>query len=236
MLEETAQVRRANWIGAILVGAPALIQLAVIMHHPVAAPSARAGPGAGSLAGLASVVGANRAFHAVLMLLMIAQLTGLALLARRLGTRRPIVIAGAILCALATVLLLLATTFDGFVTFELVTRCASSQEGCTDGTKSSLALVLASIQAFTKLGFLAQCLGFASFALAVLGTGPRTRIIAALGIAAALAPLAAMGAATYVNVAVIVQVLAFHAAWALGAALLLIRDSGQLGGRERPAS
>jgi hypothetical protein len=221
MMTNSAPDRKANLIPALLVGVPALAELALILHHPV--PARTIGPPgvADPFGGIAAVIGANRTFHAVLILLVLAQLTGLLLLARRLGLHRPTVIAGGVLCAVATILLLLATTFDGFVTFELISRCSASARGCGDGTRAALAMILASVQAFTKLGLLAQGFGFAMLAAALLRSGRPLRFAGTAGVFVALAPLALLASGTYVGAGLIMQILAPHALFGIGAAVLL---------------
>ena len=151
MITVSAPDGKADGIAALLVGLPAVVELALILHHPVPTRTIGAVGAADPFAGIAAVIDANRAFHGVLILLMLAQLTGLLLLARRLGLHRAPVVAGSVLCAVATILLLLATTNDGFVTFELISRCRASAGGCGEGTRAALAIILASVQAFTKL-------------------------------------------------------------------------------------
>lgn len=213
-------------VAAWLVGLPALIQLALILHHPVAAPAPGAAGAADPFAGIAAVIGANRSFHAVLILLLIAQLTGVALLARTLGLHRPLVAAGSICFALAAMLLVLATTHDGFVVFELISRCRASAGGCTGGTRAALDTIMASVQAFTKLGFVAQSFGFAALAGSLLRSGRTLRLFGLAGVALALAPLGLLASGAYVGPAMIMRLLVAHAILGAGAALLL--GSGRL--------
>jgi hypothetical protein len=188
-MDKLERHKTAERVAAALLGVPALLELALILHHPV--PARAIGPTgtADPLGGLAAVIDANRTVHGVLIVLMLGQLTGLLLLARRLGLRRALVVAGAVLCAVAAVLLLLATTQDGFVTYELISRCRASVGGCGDGTRAGLAMILASVQAFTKLGLIAQSFGFAVFAASLLRSGGQLRRAGFSGTVAALAPL-----------------------------------------------
>ena len=220
-MTDSAPDRKADGIAALLVGLPAVVELALILHHPVPTRTIGAAGAADPFAGIAAVIDANRAFHAVLILLMLAQLTGLLLLAQRLGLHRAPVVAGGVLCAVATILLLLATTHDGFVTFELIARCRASAGGCGEGTRAALAIVAASVQAFTKLGLVAQSFGFAAFAAALWRRPGRLRLAGLAGLIIALAPLALLASATYVGAALIMQVLVAHALFGTAAALLL---------------
>jgi hypothetical protein len=218
--------RTADRVAALLVGLPAVVELALILHHPVPARTIGPAGAADPFSGIAAVIGANRTFHAVLIMLMLGQLTGLLLLARKVGLHRPLVVVGSVFCAVATILLLLATTHDGFVTFELISRCRAAAGGCGDGTRAALELILALVQAFTKLGVVAQSFGFAAFAASLLRSGGRLRSAGAAGLVIALAPLGLLPSGDYVGAALIMQILVAQAAFGIGAALLL--GSGRL--------
>jgi hypothetical protein len=227
-MSSSASERKANFIAALLVGLPALVELALILHHPVPTRTIGSGGAADPFTGIAAVIDSNRAFHGVLILLMLVQLTGVLLLARKLGLHRATVVAGGVLCSVATILLLLATTHDGFLTFELISRCRASAGGCGDGTRVALAIIVASVQAFTKLGLVAQSFGFAAFAAALLWSRGRIRLAGLAGIVIALAPLVLLASGTYVGAALIMKILVAHALFGTGAALLL--GSGRIHG------
>jgi hypothetical protein len=221
MMAGSGQHRKADWVAASLVGLPAIVELAMILHHPVPARTIGSAAAIDPFGGIAAVIEANRLFHAVLIMLMLGQLTGLLLLAPRLGLRRALVIAACVFCAIATILLLLATTLDGFVTFELISRCRASASGCGDAARAALAMILASVQAFTKLGLVAQSFGLAAFAGALIQEGRNLRLAGVVGLLIALAPLTLLVSGTYVGPALIMQILAAHALFGMGAALLL---------------
>jgi hypothetical protein len=67
----------------------AVAELALILHHP--APARTTGPSgsADPFGAMAALIEAKRAFHAVLILLTLAQLTGWLLLARSLAFTAP---------------------------------------------------------------------------------------------------------------------------------------------------
>ncbi|HEV2123003.1 MAG TPA: hypothetical protein VGW38_09535 [Chloroflexota bacterium] len=211
----------ANWVAAALVGVPAVLELALILHHPVPARTLGSATAADPFGGIAAVIDANRVFHAVLIILMLGQLTGLLLLARKLGLHRPLVVGGAVFCVVATVLLLLATSYDGFVTFELISRCRASADGCGRDTRAALDMILTSVQAFTKLGLVAQSFGFAAFAFALFRSAANLRVAGAIGLLCALAPLGLIMSGSYIGAALIMQIRVPHALLALGAAFLL---------------
>lgn len=210
-------------LAAVLIGCAALMEVALVTHHPVVSPEE--GDSGVPFGGLVAIMQTNLTFHAVLMLVVVGQLLGLFLFARRLGLARPLVIMGSIFCSLAAVLLLIAMTFDGFVVYELISRCGASAVGCTDATADSLRLVLAIIQGFTKLGFGAQCLGFIAFGLASWTLGGKVRIGVAISVMAATAPMVMITSGTYVGPEQLTGILALLAGWGLCVATILVAES-----------
>lgn len=221
-------------LAAALIGCAALMEVVLVTHHPVVTPGDE-DPGI-PFGGLAAIMQTNLSFHAVLMLVVVGQLTGLFLFARRLGLGRPLVIIGGILCSLAAVLLVIAMTFDGFVVYELISRCGASAAGCTDATADALRLVLAIIQGFTKLGFGAQCLGFIALGLASWTLGGKVRIGVAISVMAATAPIVMITSGTYVGPQQLTQILALLAGWGFCVAAILIAESLKRSSEGAPAA
>ncbi len=221
MMIDVQRHKTGDWVAAALVGLPPVLELALILHHPVPVPTAGSAGMADPFSGIAAVIDANRSFHAVLIMLMILQMTGLFLLAQRLSFQRALVVAGGFFSGLAAILLLLATTHDGFVTFELIAPCRGAVEGCGEPVRAALAMVRASVQAFTKLGLVAQSFGFAAFAGALWSSGGYLRVVAMAGLAIALSPLGLLASDAYVGAGLIMQILIAHALFGVGAALLL---------------
>ena len=210
-------------LAAALVGCTALLEVALVTHHPVVS---RAEQESGiPFGGLAAIMQTNLTFHAVLMLIVVGQLLGLFLLARRLGLDRPLVLVGTIFCSLAAALLVIAMTFDGFVVYELISRCNASAAGCTAATADGLRLMAAVIQGFTKLGFGAQCFGFVAFGIASWSLGGKARIAAAASVMAAAAPVAILISGDYVGPEQLTQILALLAGWGLCMAAMLAAES-----------
>lgn len=221
-------------LAAALIGCAALTELVLVTHHPVVAPGQ--GDSGIPFGGLAAIMQTNLTFHAVLMLVVVGQVLGLFLFARRLGLGRPLVMIGGILCSLAAVLLVIAMTFDGFVVYELISRCGASAAGCTDATAAALRLVLAIIQGFTKLGFGAQCLGFMALGLASWTLGGKVRIGVAISVAAAAAPIVMITSGTYVGPQQLTWILALLAGWGLCVAAILVAESLKRSGESAPAA
>jgi len=211
---------RHRRLAAILIGFTALIEVVLVSHHPVV--SRIEGDPSIPFGGLAAIMRMNLTFHAILMLVVVGQFLGLVLFARRLGLHRPVVIAGLLFCGLAAVLMIIAMTFDGFVVYELISRCSASKEGCTKGTADTLRLAGAIIQGFTKLGFGAQCLGFAALGAAMWTLGGRARIAASACVIAAVAPVAIVISGEYLGPQQLMEILILLAVWGVGVAAVLV--------------
>ncbi len=132
-----------------------------------------------------------------------------------------------LLSGLAAVLLIIAMTFDGFVVYELISRCNAASSGCTQATTDALGLTEAIIQAFTKLGFGAQCLGFIALGLSAWALGGKMRIAAAASVIAATAPIVMITSGRYVGPQQLTEILAILAGWGLCAAAVLVMASLQ---------
>lgn len=231
---EAARSMPANLrVAAGLIACASFLEVVLVTHHPIAS-NVQQDSGA-PFGGLAAIIQTNLAFHAVLMLVAVGQLVGLFLFARRLGLERPLVLAGAVLCSLATVLLVIAMTFDGFVVYELISRCSASG-GCTENAVDALRLVSAIIQGFTKLGLGAQCLGFIAFGLASWSLGGKARIGALFSVVAATAPIAILTSGGYVGPQQLTQILALLAVGGLCIAIILVVESFKGSGRGAPAA
>ena len=210
-------------LAAALIGGTALMEVVLVAHHPVASFIEQ--DPANPFGGLAAIMRSNLTFHAILMLVVVGQFLGLLLLARRLGLDRPSVLAATLFCALAAILLVIAMTFDGFVVYELISRCRTSAAGCGGGTADALRLAAAIIQGFTKLGFGAQCLGFIAFASAMWTLGGLARVAAAVCVVAAAAPIVMVTSGAYIGPQQLQEILLLLAFWGLGAAGVLVVES-----------
>ena len=221
-------------LAAALVGCTALLEAVLVTHHPVVGQAEH--DSGIPFGGLAAIMQTNLTFHAVLMLIVVGQLLGLLLLARRLGLNRPLVLVGTIFCSVAAALLVIAMTFDGFVVYELISRCSASAAGCTAATGDGLRLMAAVIQGFTKLGFGAQCLGFIAFGIASWSLGGKARIGAVASVVAAAAPFAILMSGDYVGPEQLTHILALLAGWGLCMAAMLAAESFKLSGKSAGAA
>src|SRR5947209_18961587 len=110
-MTEATHTPAGQRLAAFLIGGAALLELVFVSHHPVAPPG---GHGGAPFAEIQAITKINLAFHAALMVILAGQLLGLVLVARRLGVHRPSVLAGLVFGLLASVMLVVAMTFDGF--------------------------------------------------------------------------------------------------------------------------
>jgi hypothetical protein len=92
-------------------------------------------------------------------------------------------------------------------------------------TGASLRVVLAVIQAFTKVGFGAQCLGFAALASAMWVPGKSARLAAVVCVACSLAPIALIAFGDAIGRTQLAEMLAFLAAWGIIVAAMLASGS-----------
>ena len=217
-------------LAGLLIAGAALLEMVFIIHHPIA-PRAQ---GSISFRGIDAVMKANLAFHAMLMVIVMGQLLGLVLFARYLGLHRPIALAGVILSMLASIMLIVAMTFDGFVTYEMVSACSATVEGCSHTVEAPLQVVTAAIQAFTKLGIGAQCLGFGALALGMWDLGKWARLPALICVAFVLGPILLILLRGQMGPSQLAEIVAFQAAWGICVAVTLARGSLRDGSTEYP--
>ena len=223
MTESSYSQLRNSRVAAALIGGTALIGAVLVTHHPVVART-EGDPGY-PFGGLAAIMQTNLTFHGILMLVVTGQFLGLFLFARRLGVHRLWVLAGLLLCSFAAILLIIAMTFDGFVVYELISRCSASSPGCGKGTEDALRLSLAIIQGFTKLGFAAQCLGFMTLGGAMWTLGGRVRIAAVAAVSAAAIPIVMISSGAYVGPQQLMEILTLLGGWSLCVAAVLIMET-----------
>ncbi len=223
-------ISRHERLAALLIAAAALLEVVLITHHPIAHTAAGDAP----FAGIKGVINANLFFHSVLMMVLVGQLVGVVLFARVLRLERAMVVAGLILCILASVMLAVAMTFDGFVTHDLVALCTASAHGCTGTTAESLQIILATTSAFSKVGFGAQCLGYAGLSVAMWAPGLPVRLAAVMGFVFSIAPIALIALEGGIGPSGLFKILSFLAAWGLCVAAVLA--SGIISDRPAHAS
>jgi hypothetical protein len=82
-------------------------------------------------------------------------------------------------------------------------------------------LIIAAVQAFTKIGFTAQCVALAALASGLLVSNGALRAVGLLGLVLALAPVRLLAFTTYIHAKLIILILIAHSIWTVGRAYLL---------------
>ena len=184
--KELTRDRQAAWC----IGLPAVLIVAVILHHPVLGVARNASTDE-LLAGVSRVAVTNAAFHAAVLLMLSLQAIGLWSFVERLGLDSLLVRAGVFFYAVSTMLLFMAGTVDGFATPMLGLGCNGSSANCAAIVATGISIESGWIQAFTKTGLSMQALGTACWAatLALTHRGAWRRG-GMIGLLVALAPIA----------------------------------------------
>lgn len=207
---------------ALLVVIPAMLMVAVVLHHPTLHvghhPSSEA-----VAAGVASIATANAAFHGSVLGLVGAQAIGLVTVAERLGLDRLAVRAGVFAYGMATGLLCLAAIVDGFVSPLLAQGCAGEASACATSFTASIGFAFAAIQAFTKMGIVAQSIALACWSLVFAGTRTGRLRKAGIGgcVLASVPPILLATLNGPIGPAELVRLVAPGAAWSIGTATVL---------------
>ena len=182
---ELTRDRQAAWC----IGLPAVLFVAVILHHPVLGVARNASTDE-ILAGISRMAVTNAAFHAGVLLMLSVQAIGLWSFVERLGFDRLWVRAGVLFYAISTVMLFMAGTIDGFATPMLGVGCNGSSANCVVVAATGLSVESDWIQAFTKTGLSMQALGTACWAATLAFTRRGTWQLGGLiGVLLALAPI-----------------------------------------------
>ena len=191
---ELTRDRQAAWC----VGLPAVLFVAVVLHHPVLGVARNASTDE-ILAGVSRMAVTNAVFHAGVLLMLSVQAIGLWSFVERLGLDSLWVRAGVFFYAISTVMLMMAGTIDGFATPMLGVGCNGSSANCAVIVATGISVESGWIQAFTKTGLSMQALGTACWAATLAFTRRGSWQLGGLiGLLVALAPiveLATSGAA-----------------------------------------
>lgn len=203
-----------------ILAVTALLSLLAILHHPTLEGVHSAKETVDAIRALA---GMDKLVHGTLMLIFSAQAIGFYYFCRQLGFGRLTVLAGFVAQMIGTVVLIIPTTLDGFVTPDLVDACARSAE-CGVLPKATIYLIAVAIQDFTKIALVAISLATLLWSLALITLpGMIHRAIGALGLLCGVGPIAVFALSSLTlqpdNLAAIMMA---PIVWTLAVALLLI--------------
>jgi hypothetical protein len=209
-------LRQTRAVGALMVIA-ALLEVAAMAHHP----SVRAHDMAQVLAQIRHDSGASGLVHGVLIVLMLVTLVGFSEFCLRRDLRRLSIRAA---YATGTLAMIGAALVSGFIVPDLAARLARATPDELQLSGEFLALCRSLNRTLAVTGVLAMSAAIASWSGALLAERRAARWLAALGIAAAVLPGAALALGQLkLDVAGMGAVVALQAAWSAGVGLLLMR-------------
>jgi hypothetical protein len=204
--------------GGVLLGS-ALLSLLAAAHHP----EVRTHDLAAALQILADQGRLIAAVHAILLLLMGAQLIGFYGFARLLGLGRPLAAAGLVFVGAGSAAMLAAAAINGFAVPALASDYRALAPADAGAVTVALRLCWQLNQAFAAIGAVAWGLGLLAWSAELARRSGLTRIIGLLGGLAALAIAAGVGLGfVRLHVGGFIAVIALLTAWSVAAAGLML--------------
>jgi len=182
------------------------------------------------LAGIARLVTLKEWVHGVAMASVCAYAYGHAVLARRLGLQRGVVLGGLAVYLFGCMAMLLATLLDGFVTPHV-----AIDAGTAVATRAAFAFDLVHyinliLNDLAKLGWVLQAVGTLAWSLVLLSRTGAARVVGVVGLLSSALVLALLAtAATSMSMTSLLAVLCAQLLWNLAVGGLLWRgvDAGE---------
>ena len=139
-----------------------------------------------------------------------------------LGFRRPAVLTAAIFYILATTLMFVATTIDGFAMPMIGARCAMATSNCLQSTHNMLSLASIFVQSFTRIGEFATAIAIMFWSIELLHLRTSTKVIGVAGAALAVAHLILLfSTASILTPHSLLMLLVLQVIWYLAIAVLM---------------
>jgi hypothetical protein len=222
---------RENRVYAGLLLTSALLSLLAAAHHPeVHTHDLRA-----ALQILADQSRLIAGVHAVLLLLMGAQLVGFYGFARLLGLERPLAAAGLLFVGAGSAAMLGAAAVNGFAVPALAWDYRALSAADSSAVTAALRLCWQLNQAFASIGAVAWGLGLLFWSVELALRAGLARIVGLLGGLAALAIAGGVGFGLIrLHVGGFIAVMVLLTAWSVAAALLML--TGRLSPGRAPSS
>jgi hypothetical protein len=218
---------RQNTVYAGLLLTSALLSLLAAAHHP----EVRTHDLAAALQILADQRRLIAGVHAILLLLMGAQLVGFYGFARLLGLDRAAVAAGLLFVGAGSAAMLAAAAINGFAVPALAWDYRALALADASAMTVALRLCWQLNQAFAEIGAVAWGLGLLCWSAELARRPGLTRIVGLAGGLAALAIAAGVGSGSIrLHVGGFIAVIGLLTAWSVAAALLML--TGRLGATE----
>jgi len=169
--------------------------------------------------------------HSVAIASVAAYAYGFSQMAIRLGFGRQRVLAGATTYLLGCFAMVVATTFDGFISSDVAEMFVKASP---EGVKQGFNLIIAygaTVGEFAKIGWVLQSVAALSWASVLVGERGLSRIIGVCGLISSAIVIGAVVLPAQITMPVLLGILISQAIWHLAAATWLIRDQKMTGER-----
>lgn len=176
------------------------------------------------LAGIARLAALKAGVHGVAMASVCAYAYGHAVLARRLGLQRGVVLGGLAMYLFGCMAMLLATLLDGFVTPHVAIDAAGAAAARAAFAFDLVHYLGVILNDLAKLGWILQAAATLAWSLVLLQRPGSARVVGGVGLLSSALVLALLAtAATRMSMASLLGVLCAQLLWNLAAAMMLWR-------------
>ena len=176
------------------------------------------------LAGIARLATLKAWVHGVAMASVCAYAFGHAVLARRLGLQRGVVLGGLATYLFGCMAMLLATLLDGFVTPHVALDAATATATRVAFAFDLVHYINLILNDLAKLGWVLQAVGTLAWSLVLLSRGGFARAVGGIGLVSSALVLALLAtSATSMSMASLLAVLVAQLLWNLAVGVLLWR-------------
>lgn len=166
--------------------------------------------------------GAAQLVHGAVMFVLALLTSGMLYFSALLGFRRPAVLTATIFYVVATALMFVATTIDGFVIPMIGAHCEATTVNCLQSTQEMLSLASIFVQSFTRIGEFATASAIFFWSIELLHFRSQLRVIGLAGVAIAVGHVVLLfGPASVLTPHSLLMLLALQVMWYLFAAVLM---------------
>lgn len=179
------------------------------------------------LQGMVKIRETHQLVHVVAMACIGGLMFGFTVLAQRLGLRRAPVLAGLIAYSAGSMLMLVATTIDGFISTDTAALFATkTPEAVRVGYWMIQTMAGVALTDIARVAWICQSVAAVAWAYALLREGGLARMLGMIGIVSGALPAIAVAAAgQQMTATVVVGILLVQAIWNLTAATYLMRGA-----------
>ena len=177
------------------------------------------------LQGIARLQGLKELVHAVAIASVCGYAFGYAVLARRLGLHRPLVLAGLVVYLLGCVAMIGATILDGFVTPHVAADAITATPERVAFAYNLVHYLGVVLNDLAKLGWILQAVAALAWSIALIRERGFNRALGWVGIfSSALVGVVLAGSATNMSMTSLLSVLLAQLIWNVAAATVLVRE------------